>query len=127
MEEWDRPGRRTVALHELPDRELPVEPPVDPPEPDRGADCLTRCLEMVSAAQRDMVVAYYEWGRRERIGSRQELAARLGLPMNALRLRVHRLRESLERCVAACLKGAGGAGDIDPPATTTSGKRKVQR
>ena len=47
-------------------------------------------------------------GRRGRPGesnirNRQKLADEAGIPMNALRIRVHRLRRKLESCVHACL------------------------
>jgi hypothetical protein len=48
------------------------------------------------------VLEYYEWGRRQRIGSRKELCQRLGLTLNAVRIRAHRIRASLERCVRDC-------------------------
>jgi DNA-directed RNA polymerase specialized sigma24 family protein len=127
MESWRGPARRTVALTELAERELPAPPSGPEAEPeDARLECLTRCLETLPNSQREMVVEYYEWGRRERIHSRKELAARLGLPLNALRLRVHRIREALERCVNVCLQ-RGAAGDIHSPAAATSWKREADR
>ena len=46
------------------------------------------------------MVQYYEVGEgAEKIKKRRELADRFGLPVNALRIRVCRLREKLELCL----------------------------
>lgn len=57
------------------------------------AERLSRCLATLEPAQRRLVLAYYQDKQRER------LAAELNLHMNALRNRVLRLREKLEKCV----------------------------
>ena len=67
--------------------------------------CLERCLSGLLGGDRDMILAYYEGPGGERIASRRKLAFRLGIPMNALRIRCHRLRLELEACVRGCLGG----------------------
>jgi DNA-directed RNA polymerase specialized sigma24 family protein len=74
-------------------------------------DCLRRCLTELPADQRDLVIRYYQGinykGKADpgesNIRSRQQLACEEGIPMNALRIRVHRIRRKLESCVHACL------------------------
>jgi hypothetical protein len=68
----------------------------------RSIDCLGRCLATLKAQDRDLIVEYYRDAKRQRIDRRRELATRLGITMNALGIRVWRLRASLEACVAAC-------------------------
>ena len=68
----------------------------------RSLDCLGRCLASLSAPDRDLIVEYYRDAKRQRIDRRRDLAARLGITMNALGIRAWRLRASLEACVAAC-------------------------
>jgi RNA polymerase sigma factor (sigma-70 family) len=63
------------------------------PASDELAERLRRCLESLEPEQRRIVLAYYD-GR-----PREQLAAELGLQLNALRNRALRLREKLERCV----------------------------
>jgi DNA-directed RNA polymerase specialized sigma24 family protein len=78
---------------------------------DRRLECLRQCLAQLPADQRDLVLRYYRGksdpgksGQGEsNIRNRQELAGEVGVPMNALRIRVHRVRRKLESCVHAFL------------------------
>jgi DNA-directed RNA polymerase specialized sigma24 family protein len=72
---------------------------------DRRLACLDRCLTRLSADQRELVVEYYRDAKRERIDRRREIAARLGITMNALGIRLCRLRAGLESCVGRCCEG----------------------
>jgi DNA-directed RNA polymerase specialized sigma24 family protein len=68
-------------------------------------DCLDRCLQTLKPAQRDLVVEYYRDLRREKIERRKSLAARLGISMNALGIRVCRIRDTLTACLQDCRPG----------------------
>ena len=61
--------------------------------------CFDRCLAALTAESRNLVLAYYVAERREKIDNRRRLARALGLSENALRSRVQRVRDRLERCV----------------------------
>jgi DNA-directed RNA polymerase specialized sigma24 family protein len=63
--------------------------------------CLDRCLSMLTAAERSLVLRYYSDGKTDDV--RRRLAAELGISSTALRIRTHRLRERLERCMKGCL------------------------
>jgi len=64
------------------------------------AACLETCLaEALSAEERDFLLQYYEGDRQVRIRSRQRMAARLGIGLNALRNRALRMRDKLESCL----------------------------
>lgn len=67
-------------------------------------DCLDRCLVQLKPDHRELVVEYYRDAKRQRIDRRRELAARLGITMNALGIRLCRLRAGLESCLGACCK-----------------------
>jgi len=75
---------------------------------DEGAEgalaCLGRCLDTLKTPDRELIVDYYRDAKRQRIDRRRELAASLGITMNALSIRAWRLRASLESCIAACQK-----------------------
>ena len=72
----------------------------DEPEPDdERMKVLQECLERLAPDHRALILDYHEGERRERIENRREIAERLGIPLNALRIRVHRIRTKLERCV----------------------------
>ena len=60
-------------------------------------ECLRRCLARLPEDQRRLILRYH--GEDDRIRSRQELAEELGIALNALRIRAHRVRRDLEQCV----------------------------
>lgn len=72
-------------------------------------DCLDRCLAALKDDQRSLIVEYYADARRERIDRRRGLAGRLGISMNALSIRVWRVRDGLRACLEACRGARGGA------------------
>jgi DNA-directed RNA polymerase specialized sigma24 family protein len=88
-----------AALQQLPIEPLKDEDPGDTPR----TACLERCLAALPPPGRDLLISYYEGPDRERIRRRRELAQRRGMLMNALRIRVHRLRATVESCVRRCL------------------------
>jgi RNA polymerase sigma factor (sigma-70 family) len=65
-------------------------------------DCLDRCLDQLRLDQREIIVEYYRDDGRQKIERRRELAARLGISMNALGIRVLRIRDTLSTCVESC-------------------------
>lgn len=66
--------------------------------------CLEECMEQLSPQNRDLVLRYYQADKRTKIENRKELAQRLGIPLNALRIRACRLRATLLECIQQCLK-----------------------
>lgn len=75
-------------------------PPSDLPdeEPDFRLEHLRACLETLDSGQKRLLLRYHE--DEQRIHSRKVLCDELGIPMNALRIRVHRLRKKVESCIA---------------------------
>lgn len=65
--------------------------------------CLDRCLGRLSAADRDVIMGYYQDGGHSKIEIRKQLANGLGGP-NALRIRTCRARKQLQVCIVDCLK-----------------------
>lgn len=66
--------------------------------------CLEHCLERLPPESRNMVVRYYQQERQAKIDHRKKLAGELGIAVNALRLRTHRIRLILQQCVLDCLE-----------------------
>lgn len=66
-------------------------------------ECLSRCLQALSEESRALIIEYYDDERGKKIERRRRLAARLGIPLNALRIRAHRIRIGLEACVRECV------------------------
>ncbi|HKP37846.1 MAG TPA: hypothetical protein VJT71_13395 [Pyrinomonadaceae bacterium] len=73
-------------------------------ETEREYECLERCLEHLPADNRRLVLEYYQQERKAKIDHRKMLAAELGIAVNALRIRAHRIRRALEACVRDCLE-----------------------
>jgi DNA-directed RNA polymerase specialized sigma24 family protein len=96
--ECDRQQRREMTARTAAAENRPGPTGEDPRLP-----CLERCLASLPATSRGLLVSYYTADHPARIRQRQELAHLHGLPMNALRIRVHRLRVDLEACVSRCL------------------------
>jgi len=69
-------------------------------------DCFDRCLAELSDEGRSLATRYYEGEGHSKIANRRRLASALGLSENALRSRVQRIRERLERCVHACVSAS---------------------
>ncbi|HYU32724.1 MAG TPA: sigma-70 family RNA polymerase sigma factor [Thermoanaerobaculia bacterium] len=98
-------GRRAARERTAIERWLP-DFPVDDSETDERLTCLHNCLAELPEDQRLLVLRYHQ--ANDHIRSRQSLAKELGLPMNALRIRVHRIRKKLEDCVRDCLREGSG-------------------
>lgn len=102
-ESWADEKRRAASLGKaseeraLPQRDEPSE------QGEVRLDCLDRCLGTLSESNRSLILRYYQGRGQAKIDSRKDLAAGLSIPLNALRIRAHRVRASLESCIEACL------------------------
>lgn len=65
--------------------------------------CFERCLSKLPIESQRLILEYYQNERRRKINNRQAMADSLGLPLNALRSRVQRIRDKLEQCVNKCV------------------------
>ena len=73
-------------------------------EQDRMLESLEECLRELPPETRHLLLEYHRCERGcDRIRCRRELAERMGISVNALKIRVHRIRELLERQVLARL------------------------
>ena len=102
LETLKRPERRHIPLEEAPVLAAPAAPVG---EEDEKRRCFEHCLRELPAESRALVLEYYRDERRTKIDTRQAMADRLAIPLNALRSRVQRIRDRLERCIAGCLSG----------------------
>jgi len=60
-------------------------------------------MQDLNADSRELIVQYYQEEKKAKIDTRRKLAADLGIDLNALRVRAHRIRFALQRCVSECL------------------------
>jgi len=99
---------RNVFLEWLRVKEIPYESvpeQIVEPNPDFARECLQKCLDHLTAEDRDLVLDYYVDDKGAKIDLRRKLAEERGVTLNALRVKTYRLRSTLERCVLECLKG----------------------
>jgi hypothetical protein len=61
-------------------------------------------LEQLDSDKRRLIKAYYAEQKQAKIDHRIKLAQDLGITLPALRVRVFRIRESVEACIERCLK-----------------------
>ena len=94
-----------VHLEYLRRRPLPTPPvqPGDSEDVEKEYTCLEQCMEKLTPNNRKLVLLYYQGERTAKIVHRKLLADQLGIALNALRIRAHRIRSSLQNCVEKCL------------------------
>ena len=104
---------KSVGLEDLSLSDHPADRPIqlDPAKEERmlleeQLKCLDKCLKELPPEQQALIISYYRGEYGEKIGARQEVAKVLALSPGALRTRTHRIRETLEECVTACLKSS---------------------
>lgn len=110
QEHWRAPQRKSASLEDVPETQRPVVPDIETARSDRArriagerrAACSEGCLAKLPDETRQLLIRYHAGGGGTRIAARRELAAAMAVPLNALRIRVHRLRQALVACVAAC-------------------------
>jgi len=71
---------------------------------ERIAECQDRCVSMLDPADRKLVLQYYREDKQAKIDHRRRLAESLGIEIETMRTRMHRLRNQLRQCVKDCLK-----------------------
>jgi DNA-directed RNA polymerase specialized sigma24 family protein len=100
LEALKKAESRQVSLDEL--KSVPAAPAL--PEDDSQRNCFMRCLGELPIESRQLILKYYEDDRRVKINNRQAIAVQLGIPVNALRSRVQRIRDKIEGCITQCLR-----------------------
>jgi RNA polymerase sigma factor (sigma-70 family) len=105
LREWQR-RPAPVSMADAADISAPQN--VSDDDEEQLRTCFDRCLAALPAESRTLVVDYYVAERRAKIDNRRRLAERFGLSESALRNRVQRVRDRLERCVHACTRSAAG-------------------
>lgn len=83
----------------------PVPPPVfhSTKEVEQQYTCLEQCMQQLTSKNRELVLEYYS-DEGDKIQHRKQLAVKLGIEINALRIQACRIRAVLFQCVQECLK-----------------------
>lgn len=99
--EW---RRVTVRQVDVPVEEAQSVPAVAAPSDEIEQDCLEKCLQELAEGERTLMLEYYRQQGQAKIDHRKKLATEMGIAVNALRIRAHRIRRSLRACVLDCLE-----------------------
>jgi DNA-directed RNA polymerase specialized sigma24 family protein len=88
--------------------------PQPAPEPAEDVELIHEYLdkcrqELEDPEDRELILKYYEKEKRARIDNRKQLADGLGVTLNNLRIRIHRINAILQKCIVDCLNDAGSA------------------
>ncbi len=92
--------KQQEAFRHLPLIELPADGDLDAAQ---RQECFNLCLHRLPEENRSLIIEYYQGEKGGKIKRRKHLATRLGIPLNALRIRAHRIRVGMESCVSQCL------------------------
>lgn len=101
MESLKPPDRFSVDVEDV-DLIAPERTSADDTREQR-LQCLDNCLDELPPESRTLIVEYYQQEKKAK-EVRRRLAAQLGIPLNALRIRAHRIRLELEKCLELCLQ-----------------------
>jgi DNA-directed RNA polymerase specialized sigma24 family protein len=80
----------------------PVETEVDD---EAEYECLDQCMQRLPLDNQNLVLRYYRDDKQAKIINRKQLADELGIAVNALRIRAHRIRVILQQCIEGCVQG----------------------
>ncbi len=67
-------------------------------------ECLQECVHELPREQIEQIQQYHQSDGGAKIAQRKAMAEQLNIPLNALRIRMYRLRQDLETCILDCTK-----------------------
>ena len=88
--------------------QFPSEALEAPQDDEYRYTCLEKCMAELDPQSRELILQYYLQAGRLKIDARARLAEQLNIEPNALRVRVHRIRERLHKCIEECLRVGEG-------------------
>ena len=97
------PRTRSVELEDS----VAESPGVTDIKNEKMYDCLQRCLSNLNPSSRELILSYYSQEHTKKISHRKDLAEKLGISANQLRVRMYRIRKTLDTCVKACMEQEG--------------------
>jgi RNA polymerase sigma factor (sigma-70 family) len=112
IKEYRKTVRSYVSLDEV---EIAESPPTnfDEETAEVREECLRICLLELKVEKRDLLIAYYAKEKRAKIDQRAEMAQRLGVSIETLRVRMCRIRSELGECIEHCLDERARKNDTD--------------
>jgi DNA-directed RNA polymerase specialized sigma24 family protein len=101
METWKEEEKLRKAFSTMQTEVPPTQ--FDTGKTDVREDCFDRCLDELAPESRTLILTYFDKARHAKIEQHTDMANSLGLTLNALRIRIHRIRATLEACVKKCM------------------------
>jgi RNA polymerase sigma factor (sigma-70 family) len=78
----------------------------DPQPSSKELECVERCLQLLPADKRELILDYFLYEGHDKIEHHKEMAEDLGISDGALRGRVHHIRVTLVNCMRQCTGGS---------------------
>lgn len=108
FKETSREAPKSIEILSPP--QIPVTNPEDEEDEDQKRketeqllDYLDHCMKELQKNDQDLIIDFYKGVGKERIKIRKNLAKKLDMTINALRIRANRLRDKLRKCLYECL------------------------
>lgn len=105
LEELKEREKEQAAIDQLPPPILVAEGRDDA---DSQLECFERCMQKLPTEDCELIIEYYQEEKRAKIERRKNLAGRLRVSLNVLRIRAHRIRTKLDECVHECIRSRAG-------------------
>jgi RNA polymerase sigma factor (sigma-70 family) len=112
IKEYRKTVRSYVSIDEV---EIAESPPTkfDEETAEVREECLRTCLLELPVEKRELLTAYYAKEKRAKIDQRAEMAQRIGVSVETLRVRMSRIRSELAKCIEHCLDERAKKNDTD--------------
>ena len=85
-------------------REIPKTTDI---ENEKMYGCFERCLSNLSPSSRNLISDYYSEEHTKKLSDRKDLAEKFGVSHNQLRVRMYRIRKTLQACIQTCMEHEG--------------------
>ncbi len=101
--------RRAKRRATLPEDIIAETPPPDVTgdelrRSERLDECMKHCVAALSQHNRETAIAYYLYSKQAKIANRRAMAEEAGVTLSNLRVKMYRIRLSLEKCIRRCLE-----------------------
>jgi RNA polymerase sigma factor (sigma-70 family) len=67
-------------------------------------NCLEKCLNKIKSSEKELLTNYYRKDKSEKFDFRKRMAESLGISINTLHVKIHRLRNTVRICLEKCLR-----------------------
>lgn len=67
-------------------------------------ECLDKCLSTITDDEKQLIISYYSKDKGDKINLRKKMAKQMEITLNALHVRVYRIKNVLKTCIENCLK-----------------------